>query len=47
MTPEKLSAAIKTGILFFPLQLLQRNPFVHLLTLTKGAGTVQYNSQEL
>ena len=47
MTPEKISTAIKTGILFLPLQLLKRNPFVHLLTLHKGAGIVQYNTQEL
>ncbi len=47
MTPEKLSAAIKTGILFLPSQLLKRNPFVHLLTLHKGTGIVQYNTQEL
>ena len=47
MTPDKISAAIKTGILFLPLQLLKRNPFVHLLTVKKGEGVVQYNSQEL
>ncbi|GAB2818687.1 DEAD/DEAH box helicase [Ferruginibacter profundus] len=47
MTPETLSAAVKTGILFLPLQLLKRNPFVHLLTLKKGQGIVQYSSQEL
>lgn len=47
MTPEKPSAAIKTGILFLPLQLLKRNAFVHLLSMNKGTGMVQYQTQEL
>jgi SNF2 family DNA or RNA helicase len=47
MTPEKIAAAVKTGILFLPIQILKRNPFVYLLTIKKGQGTTQYNSQEL
>jgi hypothetical protein len=47
MTPEQIAAAVKTGILLLPLQLLKRHPFVYLLTIKKGQGTTQYDAHEL
>lgn len=47
MAQHKIADGIKTGILFLPLHLVKHTPFVHLLTLKKGDGIVQYSTQEL
>ncbi|MGC4102158.1 DEAD/DEAH box helicase [Ferruginibacter sp.] len=47
MNNQAAATDIKTGVLFLPVQMVRQNTFIHLLNIKKGAGTVQYDAQEL